>query len=205
MPADKVNTDRDLIQIVDAALADVTARAGRHLVCRPGCSQCCTGYFAINSLDARRLQKGLEELAQSEPGTAERVRARVRESLERLDEYPGDRATGALDESAAGQEEFEGFGNDEVCPVLDPLTQTCDLYEHRPMTCRVFGPPVASEGGLGMCDLCFTDASLEEIQQCELVPDPEHLEEALLEDHVKKGSPALRTIVPLALRDLACG
>src|SRR5215467_10641663 len=50
--------DRKLIQIVDAALADTARRSGDWLVCRPGCTQCCLGAFAINQLDALRLQRG---------------------------------------------------------------------------------------------------------------------------------------------------
>ena len=41
------------------------------------------------------------------------------------------------------------------------------------MTCRVFGPPVRSEGGLGVCELCFQGASEEAVAACEMVPDPE--------------------------------
>ncbi len=48
-----------LIQIVDAALASAVARSGPHLVCRPGCSQCCHGVFQITALDAQRLRKRL--------------------------------------------------------------------------------------------------------------------------------------------------
>ena len=38
-------------------------------------------------------------------------------------------------------------------------TGHCELYESRPMTCRVFGPPVRSEDGLGVCELCFHGAT----------------------------------------------
>ena len=55
-------TDGKLIQIVDAALADAARRSGDWLVCRPGCTQCCIGVFAINQLDVLRLQDGLREL-----------------------------------------------------------------------------------------------------------------------------------------------
>ena len=48
--------DRELVQIVDASLADAARRAGPWLVCRLGCTQCCFGAFAISQLDALRLQ-----------------------------------------------------------------------------------------------------------------------------------------------------
>ena len=59
--------DGALIQIVDAALADATRRSGEWLVCRPGCTQCCVGVFAINQLDAVRLQQGLADLEKTDP------------------------------------------------------------------------------------------------------------------------------------------
>jgi hypothetical protein len=49
------------------------------------------------------------------------------------------------------------------------------------MTCRVFGPPVRSEDGLGVCELCFQGASDKEIEACEMNPDPDDLESSFLE------------------------
>ena len=82
--------DQALIQIVDSALADSTRRSGKWLVCRPGCSQCCVGVFAINQLDALRLRNGLVELELQAPERAARVRQRAREAVARLSpELPG--------------------------------------------------------------------------------------------------------------------
>ena len=140
-----------LIQIVDAALADATVRAGEWLVCRPGCTQCCHGVFAISQLDALRLRTGIEELTQVDPERANRVSERARKSLLRITAgFPGDRRIGILDESDEAQGAFEAFANDEPCPALDPVTGLCDLYQWRPMTCRVFGPPVRVEGGFSV-------------------------------------------------------
>jgi hypothetical protein len=50
--------DRELVQIVDAALADSARRSGAWLVCHVGCTQCCIGVFAISQSDAVRLQEG---------------------------------------------------------------------------------------------------------------------------------------------------
>jgi hypothetical protein len=50
------------------------------------------------------------------------------------------------------------------------------------MTCRVFGPPVRSGDGLGVCELCFQGASEEEIAACEIKPDPDDLESELLKN-----------------------
>ena len=170
----------DLVQIVTTALASATLRSGPHLVCRPGCTQCCIGVFPIAHEDAARLRAGLELLEQTDPQKAARIHTRVKESLTRLDPwFPGDVSTGILSEDDDQTILFEEFANDEPCPVLDPATGTCDLYEHRPILCRTFGPPMRTdEGNLATCELCFTHATTEEIAACELDPAIPALEDA---------------------------
>lgn len=194
--------DRELVQIVDAALAEAARKAGSWLLCRPGCTQCCIGTFAINQLDAARLREGMVDLAESAPERAAAVRERARTSIQRMGaEFPGDPQTGLLHEDKESQKRFETFANDEPCPALDPLTGRCELYEHRPMTCRVFGPPVRSEDGLGVCELCFQGATTEEIAACEMKPDPDDLESTLVQE-AEKNSGSGRTIVAYCLRNL---
>lgn len=192
--------DQKLIQIVDAALADVTRRSGEWLACRPGCTQCCIGVFPVNQLDGLRLQRGLAKLESSAPERAAAIRQRARESVARLTpEFPGDASTGLLDEGEESARRFEDFANDEPCPVLDSQTGPCELYESRPMTCRFFGPPVRSEDGLGVCELCFQGATDQEIAACEMIPDPDDLETRLLRDLEKRAGRSGNTIIAFCL------
>jgi Fe-S-cluster containining protein len=196
--------DAELVQILDAAFADAAHRSGAWLVCRPGCTQCCIGVFAVSQLDAQRLRAGMAALETTEPARASAVRERARNSIARISpEFPGDTSTGLLAEGAEAEASFEGFANDEPCPALDPATGLCDLYASRPTTCRVFGPPVRSgeEGGFGVCELCFHGASEEEIAACEMVVDPDGLEEALLEELEKETGLRGSTIVAYCLTD----
>jgi Fe-S-cluster containining protein len=171
-----------LIQIVDSALANAARRSGEWLVCRPGCTQCCIGVFPINQLDAARLRRGLADLKRRAPARAARLRERARVAVVRLSPvFPGDTVSGLLDKGGDAAERFSEFGNDEPCPALDPETGNCELYESRPMTCRVFGPPVRSEDGLGVCELCYQGASDEVIAACEMKADQDDLESVLLE------------------------
>jgi Fe-S-cluster containining protein len=164
-----VPRDRELIQIIDTALADAARKAGRWLVCRPGCCECCLGPFSITAADAARLREGLAELDAHDARRADRVRSRAGALLDRL--------RGGLAEE------------DEPCPALDPESGTCDLYQARPITCRTFGPPVrCADGGVAICELCFDGASEEEIAACTVDLDVS----ALLDD-------AGETTVALAL------
>src|SRR6202051_2385036 len=192
--------DHQLVQILDAALTDAARRSGDWLVCKPGCTQCCVGVFAIHQLDAARLQQGLQELSARDPERARNVRARARKSVERLaEDFPGDPMTGLLDPSEEAEARFEDFANDEPCAAVDAGAGLCDLYLARPMTRRVFGPPVRSELGLGVCELCYHGATEEQIEACEMPVDPEGLEGQLLQEFEQSTGRHGRTLVAFAL------
>ena len=220
--------DAQLIQIMDAALADATRRAGSHLACRPGCTQCCYGAFAITPLDALRLRTAMAALAESNPVQAAAISHRAHRYLEEFGpEFPGDPETGILGVSPEEQAAFEDFASDAPCPALHPESGLCELYAARPMTCRVFGPPVRmasaasvepeqaeaeqsgaeepgapGEEGLAVCELCFTEASAEEIAAAEMaVPYAE--EQQLIEElqQAQSGSPGAAETIGEAIGD----
>jgi Fe-S-cluster containining protein len=189
--------DSGLVQIMDASLAEAARRAGPWLACRVGCTQCCHGAFSITALDAERLRGGIEALHAADPELAAEVARRARAWIdEHGPDFPGDVSTGLLGTSSDQQEEFEEFANDAPCPALDPATGRCDVYAWRPMTCRVFGPPVrVGEGDvLGCCELCFVGATEEDIASCEM-PVPHELEAELLAETGDAGE----TVVAFAL------
>jgi Fe-S-cluster containining protein len=198
--------DQTLVQIVDAALADAARRSGEWLICRPGCTPCCIGVFTIDQLDVRRLQNGMTALETADPQRAARVRQRAQASVARISpEFPGDLETGLLGDDEEAAERFETFADHEPCPALDPEHGTCDLYESRPMTCRVFGPPIRSEGGLGVCELCYHGASPEQVAACEMeLSEADALQSELLGALSKTGDTD-RTIVSFALAQEPAG
>ena len=163
---------------MDAALAEAARKSGAWLACKPGCAQCCIGAFAISTADAQRLRRGLHALDAADPARAARVRERARASVARTaGEFPGDPATGILDEGGDAGERFDEYANDEPCPALDPAAETCDLYAARPLTCRIFGPAVRlGPGTLGACELCYSGATDEQIDACAIDLDAEALD-----------------------------
>jgi Fe-S-cluster containining protein len=186
----------------DAALAETARKSGEWLVCRKGCTQCCHGPFPISQLDVARLRKGLDDLAKSSPRRAALVRERARQSWAKLSaNFPGDRTSGILAEDENAESRFADYADDEPCPALDPSTGACDLYSARPMTCRTFGPPVRSgaEGALGVCELCYHGASDRQIAECEMVPDPNNLEEKLIRQAERQSGKRGSTIITFCL------
>lgn len=134
--------DQLLCEHYDATFQKGASQAGGWVTCKPGCIACCIGPFAINALDAWRLQRGLAELAAADPLTAVRLRERARAQWELLAQgFPGEAATGALAEDGEAQEAFfAGFAH-LPCPLLEPATGLCALYGFRPLSCRSFGLP----------------------------------------------------------------
>jgi len=216
MRQDIVHRDAQLIQIVNASLSDATRRAGDYLACRPGCTQCCHGAFAINPLDALRLRNSMVELNSADPEKAATIAERAQQYLIEFGaSFPGDRETGILGTTSEEESAFEDFASDAPCPALNPDSGLCDLYDARPMTCRVFGPPVRmsaptapepeidsgsdEESAFAVCELCFIDATPDEIAAAEMsVP---HAEEQELLNRMQEEMPssAGETIVAYCL------
>jgi Fe-S-cluster containining protein len=189
--------DSLLIHIMDAALNEASQRAGAMLTCQPGCAQCCHGAFVLSPLDALRLSVGMDTLRVAEPALAAQIESRARKWIaEHGPDFPGDSETGQLGSSKLEKERFEDFANDAACPGLDPTSNRCDVYAWRPMTCRIFGPPVRMGEGeeIGHCELCFVDAGPAEVVACEMTV-PFDLEAEILAEIPSKAE----TVVAYAL------
>jgi len=186
---------------MDAALADAANRAGNWLACRPGCTQCCHGAFTISPLDAARLRAAMDALRASDPALATSLERRAADWIAtHAPDFPGNLESGILSQSDADRARFEDFANDAPCPALNPFSGLCDVYAARPMTCRVFGPPVRVDSGmdnepaLAHCELCFIGATQAQIAACEM-PLPHQLEASLLEQIPNPGE----TLIAFAL------
>jgi Fe-S-cluster containining protein len=198
---DLARSDAELLRVLDGGFDEAGRRAGTWLACRPGCSECCIGPFPVTRLDVWRLRRGLADLAREEPDRAGRIADRAREAaLALADGYPGDPGDGTLvDDVDALDLFFERHGS-LPCPVLDPESGRCELYEVRPVSCRTYGPPLRFLGeDAPPCPLCFDGAEGEVVERCRFEPDPRGLEGAILS---KMGVPAgsdWETLIPFAL------
>jgi Fe-S-cluster containining protein len=190
------NADRRLLASLEASLAEAARRSGPWLVCRPGCTECCIGPFAITQLDALRLRRGLRELQRADPERACRLRNRARNYVSSVaDHYPGDPVTGELWDEEALPPSFDSL----PCPALDPQTGLCDLYEWRPVTCRTFGPATrVGHETFAACHLCYHGATEQDMVHCAVELDPDGLECEILARLESQGIRGM-TLVAFAL------
>lgn len=193
--------DAEMLRRVDAVLREAAVLAGERWACRAGRTDCCIGPFPINLLDARRLERGLRALEASDPQRAAALLARAHDTVERLrPDFPGDLAAGVLDDDEQRQEAFFERHGALPCPVLAPGAGTCELYEHRPWTCRTFGPPTrVGDEKLPQCPYCFAPCTDAEADAMRVEPDPEGVEDAILDALEREEGVTGETIVALAL------
>ena len=144
-----------LVQIVDAALARVDTN---WINCKPGCSHCCIGPFVVTQRDLERLRR---------TGMPSGIVERAEEARERMrDHFPGDWATGIVAQSTDAFDETHKW---LPCPVLDLETGACQLYEQRPLACRLHGPALRVDNAVVKhCRLNYTAATEEEIENARI-------------------------------------
>ena len=180
-PLDTAARDAELLQQLEKSFGRSADQAGDHLVCAPGCSDCCHGPFPVTPLDVSRLRRGLAALARRDAERARALGRRARAAVAVLTPgFPGEPRRGSLDANVQALDRFFERHATLACPALDAAGR-CELYEHRPVSCREYGPPLRyGDERAAPCPLCFTKASPQEIERCRYTPDPDGLEEAIL-------------------------
>lgn len=129
------------------------------IVCHKGCSECCRGLFDITLLDALYLKRGFDMLPGSIKTECVQKASRRLELLTRvnttfvepwlLNGIPEDDWDALMPE------------DDEAPCLLLSNSGVCQVYEHRPMTCRLNGIPLIDVSGEELfdewCTLNFTE------------------------------------------------
>ena len=192
--------DERLVEALDRACAESKECAGGLLDYGRGCPACCLGPFPINRLDVLRLRRGLQALAERDAPAAQAIVHAARRDVAALAaDFPGDAATGVLVEQEGGRDGFFARHGARPCPALDLRSGRCQLYAHRPLTCRTFGPPVHLGGrDLEACERCFS-GSAEVEDACRVAPDADGLEDAILDRLEAQEGDQGETIIAYAL------
>jgi Fe-S-cluster containining protein len=122
------------------------------LPCGQGCTHCCYGPFAITLLDELELQEGLQAL----PSQAQRdIQTRAQFQVATMEAaFPRLTQSRHLDQwSEHDVDELVARFGDLPCPALS-ADGRCLVYAHRPITCRMMGLPVETNGLLqGACEV----------------------------------------------------
>ncbi len=110
------------------------ARENPDLVrCRPGCDDCCRAVFLVSAVEGLVVARAVKDLPRQKRRLIERQAEKAAAKYEAL----FGPAAARIDPGALSRERID-------CPLL--VKGRCAVYEHRPITCRVYGVPTAIGG-----------------------------------------------------------
>ena len=118
----------ELVSDVSRLAERITARYSKHIVCRAGCSGCCSHHLSVFEVEAAVVRQAVQSLP-----------AGTREILVQL-------AEAAMASTTRGKS--------AVCPLL--VDRRCAVYAARPIICRTQGLPllILADDGTQELDFC---------------------------------------------------
>lgn len=137
-----------ILRDVDAVFQRVRQQHPDEVTCVEGCSDCCHALFDLSLIEALYINHHfLQRYDGLERGTIlERADRADREAYKLKH-----KVFKASEEGVSTAELLEQVAKMRVrCPLLNDEDK-CDLYEHRPATCRVYGAPMAISGQAHTC------------------------------------------------------
>jgi Fe-S-cluster containining protein len=118
--------------------------------CAMGCADCCHAVFDLTFIEALYLNHRFKEKIEKEKKSS------IEESANSADRQLNKLKRRAHQEFQAGRSEAEilsDLAKERVrCPLLN-TQDLCELYAHRPLTCRFYGIPTAIAGQGHTCGL----------------------------------------------------
>jgi len=183
---------------MDQVFEKVKGQYPECVTCKTECADCCHALFDLTLIEALYINQKFNERFSGE------ARDRILEKANSID-----RQIYKLKRKAA-KDVQDGMSEEDVltalaaervrCPMLND-SDLCDLYHHRPITCRLYGIPTAIGGKGRTCGLSgfkpgepYPTVHIEEIQNRLLA-----LSEALVQDmksqHFKMGD----ILMPLSM------
>lgn len=139
-----------IVESVDKVFEQVKEKYPDCVKCEVECADCCHALFDISLVEAMYINRRFREKYSGEK------LEHLLEKANRADREVFRLKKSAYKEFREGKEEtriLEEMAEKRVrCPMLDDSNQ-CDIYEFRPVTCRIYGVPTAIGGKGHTCGL----------------------------------------------------
>jgi Fe-S-cluster containining protein len=134
-----------LVKTADELFNKVSQEYPDEVKCKQGCADCCYALFDLTLIEALYIKHHFDKCFEG------LEREKRLESANKIDRELYKLKRKAYKDLEAGKEEaaiLRDMAEVKVkCPLLNDQN-TCDLYAHRPITCRIYGIPtsIAGEG-----------------------------------------------------------
>jgi Fe-S-cluster containining protein len=137
-----------IIGEADQVFNTVRARYSENVRCEKGCSDCCHALFDLTLVEAMRVNAAFNERFKGKDRT--RVLKRADEADRLVHRLKRD-AFKAVKDGKNAQDILLEMAKVRVrCPLLDD-DGLCEMYDARPVTCRIYGVPTAIGGEAHTC------------------------------------------------------
>lgn len=137
-----------LVDMVDNVFKKVKTEHVKNVKCKEGCSDCCYALFDLSLIEALYINHKFNEKISGNK------KVDILENAGKVDRQIYKLKKDAYKEYKDGKKEVEILGKMAMerirCPLLNS-SDTCDLYENRPITCRLYGIPTSSGGVSHIC------------------------------------------------------
>lgn len=139
-----------LMAEADKLFASIQVQHPDCVTCRQGCSDCCFALFDLSLVEAlylnhyfhQSLPQDRKEQILAKADQADRLAYKLKYQAYKK-HRDGTPTTTVLEDMARQRVR---------CPLLNERDE-CDLYDHRPLTCRLYGVPQVIEGQARTCSL----------------------------------------------------
>lgn len=139
-----------LMAEADKLFTSIQAQHPDCVMCRQGCSDCCYALFDLSLVEALYLNHHFHKNLPQD--RKEQILAKA-DQADRSAYKHKYKAYKQHREGAPTEALLEDMARQRVrCPLLNERDE-CDLYDHRPLTCRLYGVPQAIEGQARTCSL----------------------------------------------------
>jgi Fe-S-cluster containining protein len=137
-----------LVAVSDAAFDRVRKVHADCVKCREGCADCCHAIFDLTLIEALYINHRYQ---QKFNGAEKEVIAERSNRIDRQLNLIKRRAHQELQAGKPEEEILADLARERIrCPLLNGQ-ELCELYEHRPLTCRFYGIPTAIRGAGHTC------------------------------------------------------
>ena len=132
-----------LVEKSDDAFEKVRSAYAECVKCEEKCADCCHAIFDLTLIEALYINYKFNEKKKGSEKTALLEKAN---QADRLVHKIKQKAHRDLQAGKSEDEILAGLAQERVrCPLLNEA-ELCDLYDHRPLTCRFYGIPTAIAG-----------------------------------------------------------
>lgn len=139
-----------LVKNIEDVCLKVKGEHSDCVMCKPGCADCCHALFDITLIEAMYIKEKFDEKFTGKlrhniityANSADRKIFKLKKDASEADKM-----------GINSQKIIELISKEKIaCPLLDESNQ-CQLYEYRPIACRVYGIPTSAAGEGHTCGL----------------------------------------------------